>query len=116
MDGAGGHVRAWRFHGFGDMRLHELPDPERGPHDALARARVVEPSVTRRCSRSAAETFGIEVMSARTCARPPAALFGHESCAEVLEVAAKVTGLQPARGWRTSRRSLAWPAALPRGP
>ncbi len=87
-------MRAWRFHGFGDMRLHELPDPECGPHDALVRVRVVQPSVTEAVLAFGGETFGIEDVRAHL-REPPAALFGHEYCAEVLEVGGEVTGLQP---------------------
>ena len=87
-------MRAWRFHGFGDMRLHELPDPECGPHDAVVRVRVVQPSVTEAVLAFGGETFGIEDVRAHL-RHPPAALFGHEYCAEVVEVGAAVGDLRP---------------------
>ena len=87
-------MRAWRFHGFGDMRLHELPDPTCGPYDALVRVRVVQPSVTEAVLALGGETFGIEEVRAQL-RDPPAALFGHEYCAEVVSVGDAVAGLRP---------------------
>ncbi len=87
-------MRAWRFHGFGDMRLHELPDPECGDDGVLLRMRVVQPSVTEAVLAFGGETFGLDEVREQL-RDPPAALFGHEYCAEVLEVGPAVAELRP---------------------
>ncbi len=87
-------MRAWRFHGFGDMRLHELPDPVCGDDGVVLRVRVVQPSVTEAVLAFGGETFGLDEVRAQL-REPPAALFGHEYCAEVLEVGPSVAELRP---------------------
>jgi threonine dehydrogenase-like Zn-dependent dehydrogenase len=88
------HIRAWRFYGFGDMRLDELPDPSCGPDDVLLRVRVVQPSVTESILATGGETLGIEIVRAKL-EHPPVALFGHEYCADVVEAGANVHRLRP---------------------
>ncbi len=87
-------MRAWRFYGFDDMRLGELPDPACGPNDVLLRVRVVQPSITEAILASGQETLGIELVREKL-RHPPAALFGHEYCAEVVEVGANVERVRP---------------------
>ena len=58
------------------------------------RVRVVQPWVTEAVLAFGGETFGIEDVREHL-REPPAALFGHEYCAEVLEVGGEVTGLRP---------------------
>jgi threonine dehydrogenase-like Zn-dependent dehydrogenase len=90
----GAAMRAWRFYGFGDMRLDELPDPECGPDDVLLRVRVVQPSVTEAILATGGETLGIDLVREKL-EHPPVALFGHEYCADVVEVGANVRAVRP---------------------
>ena len=39
-------MKAWRFYGFGDMRLDEVAEPPRLPDHVIAQPLVVQPSVT----------------------------------------------------------------------
>jgi hypothetical protein len=51
-------VKAWRFHGFGDMRLDEVPEPVCGPGHVIAEPLCVQPSVT-----EAQLAFGIPTLA-----------------------------------------------------
>ena len=48
-------MKAWRFHGFGDMRLDEVPEPSRRPGHVVVEPLCVQPSVT-----EAQLAFGIQ--------------------------------------------------------
>jgi threonine dehydrogenase-like Zn-dependent dehydrogenase len=87
-------MRAWRFYAFNDMRLDELPDPQCGPDDVILGVRVVQPSVTEAILATGRETLGIELVREKL-RDPPVALFGHEYCAEVVEVGANVESVRP---------------------
>ena len=39
-------MKAWRFHGFNDMRLDEVPVPTCSPGHVLVEPLCVQPSVT----------------------------------------------------------------------
>ena len=39
-------MKAWRFYGFNDMRLDEVPDPVRREGHVIAEILCVQPSVT----------------------------------------------------------------------
>jgi threonine dehydrogenase-like Zn-dependent dehydrogenase len=86
-------VRAWRFYAFDDMRLDELPDPECGPDDVILSVRVVQPSVTEAILATGRETLGIELVREKLL-HPPVALFGHEYCADVVEVGTNVKSVR----------------------
>lgn len=87
-------MRAWRFYAFNDMRLDELPDPRCGPDDVILGVRVVQPSVTEAILATGRETLGIDLVREKL-QHPPVALFGHEYCAEVVEVGANVKRVRP---------------------
>ena len=87
-------MRAWRFYALNDMRLDEVPDPRCGPDDVILSVRVVQPSVTEAILATGGETLGIDVVR-ESLQQPPVALFGHEYCAEVVEVGANVTSVRP---------------------
>jgi threonine dehydrogenase-like Zn-dependent dehydrogenase len=96
-------MKAWRFYGFNDMRLDEVPDPTYGPDDVLLKIRVVEPSVTEAILAAGRETIGAPRIRKRL-EDAPIQLFGHEFCGEVLEVGANVRNFKP--GDRVADRAL----------
>jgi len=96
-------MKAWRFYDFDDMRLDEIPDPTYGPDDVLLKIRVVEPSVTEAILASGADTIGAPRIRKRM-EDAPVQLFGHEFCAEVVEVGANVRSFRP--GDRVANRAL----------
>jgi len=51
-------MKAWRFHGFGDLRLDEVPVPECRPGHVLVEPLCVQPSVT-----EAQLAFGIPTLA-----------------------------------------------------
>lgn len=85
-------MKAWRFYELGDLRLDDVEEPTPGPADALVRVRVVQPSVTEAILASGGETAGADAVRTRL-ATPPAALFGHEYCGEVIALGAAVEHL-----------------------
>ena len=80
-------MRAWRFYGFGDMRLDEVPDPVLRPGHVLVRVLCVQPSVTEAQLAFGVPTLAFEEISNRLATEAPIRLFGHEFCARVLESA-----------------------------
>jgi threonine dehydrogenase-like Zn-dependent dehydrogenase len=83
-------MKAWRFYDFGDMRLDEVPTPRPGPSEVLIKILVVQPSVTEAILADGRETIGYELVRKRLAASAPVGLFGHEYCAEVVEVGEQV--------------------------
>ena len=61
-------MKAWRFYGFGDMRLDEVPMPALTPRHVLVRVLVVQPSVTE--AQLAAGGSGIGTSSKRMSPKP----------------------------------------------
>ena len=51
-------MRAWRFYGFGDLRLDDVPVPTIPPRHVLVEPLVVQPSVT-----EAQLAFGIRTLA-----------------------------------------------------
>ena len=51
-------MKAWRFYGFGDMRLDEVPVPTLSPKHVLAQILCVQPSVT-----EAQLAFGVRTLA-----------------------------------------------------
>jgi threonine dehydrogenase-like Zn-dependent dehydrogenase len=86
-------MKAWRVHGYGDMRLDELPEPVPRPGWVKVRIRVVQPSVTEIVLFGGERTYGYELV-AQALASGPAQLFGHEFSGEVVELGAGVTSLR----------------------
>jgi threonine dehydrogenase-like Zn-dependent dehydrogenase len=85
-------MQAWRIHGYGDMRLEEVPEPAPRPGWVKVRVRVVQPSVTEIALFRGEKTYGRELVE-RALAGGPAQLFGHEFSGEVVELGAGVTEL-----------------------
>jgi threonine dehydrogenase-like Zn-dependent dehydrogenase len=88
-------VRAWRFHGFGDMRLDEVPEPVCGPGHVVVEPLCVQPSVTEAQLAFGIPTLAYEAIKRRLETEAPVRLFGHEFCARVVEVGEGVARVRP---------------------
>jgi threonine dehydrogenase-like Zn-dependent dehydrogenase len=96
-------MKAWRFYGFGDMRLDDVPVPELRPGHVLAGILCVQPSVTEAQLSFGIPTLAFEKIKRRLETEAPVQLFGHEYCARILETGAGVTRFQ--RGDRVAARA-----------
>jgi threonine dehydrogenase-like Zn-dependent dehydrogenase len=96
-------LKAWRFYGFGDMRLDEIPTPPLRPGHVLVQMLVVQPSVTEAQLAFGIPTLAFERIKKRLETEAPVQLFGHEFCARVLEPGPGVTRFQP--GQRVAARA-----------
>ena len=96
-------MKAWRFYGFGDMRLDEIPVPELSAGHVLARILVVQPSVTEAQLAFGIPTLAIDRIRKRLETEAPVQLFGHEFCALVEQVGPGVTRFRP--GQRVAARA-----------
>jgi threonine dehydrogenase-like Zn-dependent dehydrogenase len=88
-------LKAWRFYGFGDMRMDEVPVPEVRPGHVLAQILVVQPSVTEAQLAFGVPTLAFEQIKKRLETEAPVQLFGHEYCARVVEAGEGVTRFRP---------------------
>jgi len=86
-------MKAWLTYGYGDMRLAEVPEPAVRPGWVKVRVRVVQPSITETLLFQGVPTYGKALID-KALATAPAQLFGHEFCAQVVELGAGVTSLQ----------------------
>ncbi|MFN0101508.1 MAG: zinc-binding dehydrogenase [Bryobacteraceae bacterium] len=84
-------MKAWRFYGFGDMRLDEVPMPELRPRHVLVQVLCVQPSVTEAQLAAGIRTLAYDRIKKRLETEAPVQLFGHEFCVRVLEVGEGVT-------------------------
>jgi threonine dehydrogenase-like Zn-dependent dehydrogenase len=78
-------MKAWRFYGFSDMRLDEVPEPVCGPGQVLVEPLCVQPSVTEAQLAFGIPTLAFDRVKRRLETEAPVQLFGHEFCARVLE-------------------------------
>jgi threonine dehydrogenase-like Zn-dependent dehydrogenase len=88
-------MKAWRFYGFNDMRLDEVPVPACRPGHVLVEPLCVQPSVTEAQLAVGIPTLAYDRVKLRLETEAPIQLFGHEFCARIIEVAADVTGFRP---------------------
>lgn len=88
-------MKAWRFYGFGDLRLDDVPEPKAGPGHVVAEPLCVQPSVTEAQLAFGVPTLAYESVKRRLETEAPVQLFGHEFCARVVEVGAGVTRVRP---------------------
>src|SRR4051812_49009352 len=88
-------MKAWRFHGFNDMRLEEVPPPACRPGHVLAEPLCVQPSVTEAQLAQGIPTLAFDRIKRRLETEAPVQLFGHEFCARVVEVGPGVTRFRP---------------------
>jgi threonine dehydrogenase-like Zn-dependent dehydrogenase len=87
-------MKAWRFYGFGDLRLDEVPAPAVKPGWVLLEPLVVQPSVTEAQLAFGVPTLAYERIRKRLENEAPVQLFGHEFCARVVEAGEGVEGFR----------------------
>lgn len=85
-------MRAWRFHGFGDVRLEDVPVPDLKPRHVLVEPLVVQPSVTEAQLAFGIPTLAYDRVKRRLETEAPVQLFGHEFCARIIAVGDGVRG------------------------
>ena len=78
-------MKAWRFYGFNDLRLDEVPAPARAAGHVLVEPLCVQPSVTEAQLAQGIPTLAFDRIKRRLETEAPVQLFGHEFCARVLE-------------------------------
>jgi threonine dehydrogenase-like Zn-dependent dehydrogenase len=84
-------MKAWRFHGFNDMRLDEVAEPQCRPGHVLVRPLCVQPSVTEAQLAKGIPTLAYDRIKRRLETEAPVQLFGHEFCVRIVEVGPGVT-------------------------
>ena len=85
-------MKAWRFYGFSDLRLDDIPEPFCKPGHVVVKPLCVQPSVTEAQLAFEIPTLAYDRVKARLEAEAPIQLFGHEFCARIVEVGEGVTG------------------------
>ncbi|MGN9909014.1 zinc-dependent alcohol dehydrogenase [Phytohabitans sp. LJ34] len=75
-------MRAAVLHGFGDLRMEDVPDPAPGPGEVVVDVTCVQPSVTE-CMMIAGEPVAQHGHLAAALARGPVRFGGHEFCGVV---------------------------------
>lgn len=88
-------MKAWRFYGFNDMRLDDIPEPKAVPGHVVVEPLVVQPSVTEAQLAFGIPTLAYEHIKQRLAHDAPIQLFGHEFCARIVAVGDGVTNYQP---------------------
>ena len=88
-------MKAWRFYGFGDLRLDEIPTPELRPGHVLVKVLCVQPSVTEAQLAAGIRTLAFDRIKKRLETEAPVQLFGHEFCVRILELGQGVTRFKP---------------------
>jgi threonine dehydrogenase-like Zn-dependent dehydrogenase len=78
-------MKAWRFYGFNDMRLDDVPEPIRASGNVLVEPLCVQPSVTEAQLAQGIPTLAYDRIKRRFATEAPIQLFGHEFCARVLD-------------------------------
>src|SRR6266436_1659517 len=84
-------MKAWRFHGFNDLRLDDVPEPVCPPGHVLVEPLCVQPSVTEAQLAYGIPTLAFDRIKRRLETEAPVQLVGHEFCARVLETGRGVT-------------------------
>jgi threonine dehydrogenase-like Zn-dependent dehydrogenase len=88
-------MKAWRFHGFGDMRLDDVPEPACPAGHVLVEPLCVQPSVTEAQLAQGIPTLAYDRVKRRLETEAPLQLFGHEFCARVLAAGPGATRFRP---------------------
>lgn len=88
-------MKAWRFYGFNDLRLDDVPSPQCLPGHVVVEPLYVQPSVTEAQLACGIPTLAFDRIKRRLEQEAPVQLFGHEFCARIVEVGEGVQGYQP---------------------
>jgi threonine dehydrogenase-like Zn-dependent dehydrogenase len=96
-------MKAWRFYGFGDMRLDDIPEPECGVGHVIVEPICVQPSVTEAQLAQGIPTLAYDRIKQRLETSAPIQLFGHEFCARIIETGPGVSNFK--RGDRVAARA-----------
>ncbi len=88
-------MKAWRFYGFKDLRLDDVPEPACRPGHVLVEPLCVQPSVTEAQLAQGIPTLAYDRVKRRLETEAPVQLFGHEFCARVLEPGPGATRFRP---------------------
>ena len=87
-------MKAWRFYGFNDLRMDETALPVCKPRHVIVKVQCVQPSVTEAQLARGIKTLAYERIKKRLETEAPVQLFGHEFCAEIVEVGEGVSKFQ----------------------
>lgn len=87
-------MKAWRFYGFGDFRLDDIPPPALRPRHVLVEPLCVQPSVTEAQLAFGIPTLAYDRVKRRLETDAPIQLFGHEFCARIVEASPDVKGFK----------------------
>lgn len=87
-------MKAWRFYGFGDFRLDDIPEPQLKPRHVVVAPLCVQPSVTEAQLAFGIPTLAYDRVKQRLEREAPLQLFGHEFCARIVAVGQAVTGFR----------------------
>ena len=88
-------MKAWRFYGFNDMRLDEVPLPVPKPGHVVAKIVCIQPSVTEAQLACGIPTLAFDQIKRRLETEAPVQLFGHEFCARIVETGEGVSKFRP---------------------
>src|ERR1700680_1317447 len=88
-------MKAWRFYGFNDMRLDDVPEPLCSPGNVLVDPLCCQPSFTEAQLACGIPTLAFDRIKRRLETEAPVQLFGHEFCARILETGPGVNRFQP---------------------
>src|SRR5258706_15890065 len=87
-------MKAAVLHGFGDLRVEEVPDPRPGPDDVVIDVTCVQPSVTE-SMLIAGDDIAMHAALVRRLAQGPTRFGGHEFAGVVRSVGSAVTRGRP---------------------
>src|SRR5437764_13862746 len=87
-------MKAWRFHGFNDMRLDVVPVPECRPGHVIVEPLCVQSGVTEAQLAQGIPTLAYDRIKRRLETDAPIQLFGHEFCARIVETGPGVTNFK----------------------
>ncbi len=79
------NMKGWVTYAFRDMRLEEIPYPEPKPGWAILRTKVVQPSITEVQLFFGERSNSFDKVKQKL-SEGPQQLFGHEFCAEIVEI------------------------------